>query len=143
MVNLSLRHSHQETGTLFPLEGKFRILELGRSDACGWSDHVKVLKELLVANEDMYPNIDRWFTAKVVPGLRSSQRIAYVGYEDEKPIASAVLKLGMRSKFCHLRIHKDFQDLDLGQIFFTQMTFEARHHAKDLHFTLPESLWCE
>jgi predicted transcriptional regulator len=31
--------------------------------------------------------------------------------------------------------------LDLGQLFFTQMTLEARHIAKEIHFTLPESLW--
>jgi predicted transcriptional regulator len=31
--------------------------------------------------------------------------------------------------------------VDLGQMFFTQMTLESRHHAKEIHFTLPESLW--
>lgn len=90
----------------------------------------------------MYPNIDRWFAEKVVPGLRSSERVAYIAFEDEQPIASAVLKLGDRSKFCHLRIHQNFQDMDLGQMFFTQMTMEVRRHAKEIHFTLPESLWC-
>ena len=91
----------------------------------------------------MYPNILKWFDHKVVPGLRSSERIAYIGYEGEHPIASAVLKVGDNSKFCHLKIHRDFQDLDLGQLFFTQMTLESRHKAKAIHFTLPESLWCE
>jgi predicted transcriptional regulator len=91
----------------------------------------------------MYPNILRWFDAKVVPGLRSSERVAWVAYEGEEAIASAILKLGRKSKFCHLRIHQDFRDIDLGRMFFTQMTFEARHLAQEIHFTLPESLWYE
>ena len=130
-----------ETGTLFPLTNPFRIVELKSADARKWTDDVRILKHLIVANEPMYPNIDSWFTEKVIPGLKSSERIAYVAYEGDNPIASAVLKLGKRAKFCHLRIHQDFQDLDLGQMFFTQMTLEARHHASEIHFTLPESLW--
>jgi predicted transcriptional regulator len=103
---------------------------------------LKILRALITENQPMYPNIDRWFDNKVVPGLRSSERIAWVAYESGAAIASAVLKLGRRSKFCHLRIHKDFRDLDLGRMFFSQMTFEARHLAREIHFTLPESLWC-
>jgi len=91
----------------------------------------------------MYPAIERWFEQKVVPGLKSAERIAWVAYEGDSAVASAVLKLGRKSKFCHLRIHQDFQDLDLGRMFFSQMTFEARHLAKQIHFTLPESLWCK
>ena len=86
----------------------------------------------------MYPGIGQWYSDKVLPGLKTSERIGYVAFEDERPIASAVLKKGERAKFCHLRIHEDFRDLDLGQMFFTQMTLEARHIAKEIHFTLPE-----
>lgn len=143
MAQFSQLSRREETGTLFPLQGQFRIVEIGKPDVEGWSDHVKVLWELITANETMYPGIDHWFSSKVVPGLKSSERIAYVAYEGENPIASAVLKRGEKSKFCHLRIHEDFQDQDLGQMFFTLMTFEIRHHAKEVHFTLPESLWCK
>ena len=126
---------------LFPLATRFRFVELGRVDAQRSTDNLKVLKELIVANQNMYPTIDRWFAEKVVPGLRSCERIAYVAFEDERPIASAVLKVGDKSKFCHLRVHQDFQDMDLGQMFFTQMTLQVCNYAKEIHFTLPESLW--
>jgi predicted transcriptional regulator len=97
---------------------------------------------MLQSNEAMYPAIDRWYSHKVVPGLKNSERKAYVAYEGDKPIASAVLKLGEHAKFCHLRIQEDFQDLDLGQLFFAQMALEARHSgATEIHFTLPEGLW--
>ncbi len=86
----------------------------------------------------MYPEIGQWYSDKVVPGLKSSERGAYIAFENETPIASAVLKRGEHAKFCHLRIHDNFRDLDLGQMFFTQMTLEARGRAKEIHFTLPE-----
>ncbi len=127
--------------SFFPLAPKFRIVRIDEVDARRTSDNLLSLRSLLAGCEDMYPGIDRWFTTKVIPGLKTSERIAYLAYEGENQIASAVLKLGKRSKFCHLRIHQDFQDLDLGQMFFTQMTLEARHLAKEIHFTLPESLW--
>ncbi|MGA1998770.1 MAG: ASCH domain-containing protein [Terriglobales bacterium] len=137
------QYSAPQTGSLFSTVGQFRIVEIKSEDARRITDNLNVLRGLIATSESMYPNIQRWFDSKVVPGLRSSQRIAYVAYEGDAPIASAVLKLGDRSKFCHLKIHRNFQDMDLGQMFFTQMTLEARHLAKEIHFTLPESLWCE
>jgi predicted transcriptional regulator len=89
----------------------------------------------------MYPNIGSWISEKVLPGLKSSERAAWVAYEGNKAIAAAVLKLGKNAKFCHLRVESDFQDMDLGQLFFTQMTLETQNLAEKIHFTLPESLW--
>jgi predicted transcriptional regulator len=131
------------TELLFAPTPSFRILELGENDAREQTDGLNVLRGLLLANESMYPEIGRWYSDKVVPGLKSYERVAYVAFENETPIASAVLKRGEHAKFCHLRIHENFRDLDLGQMFFTQMTFEARGLAKDIHFTLPEGLWYE
>jgi predicted transcriptional regulator/ribosomal protein S18 acetylase RimI-like enzyme len=93
----------------------------------------------------MYPGIDRWFTDKVLPGLKSSERVAYLAFDGEMPVASAVLKLGEHAKFCHVRIHEGFRNLDLGQMIFTQLAFQARHQkgVKDIHFTLPEHVWNE
>lgn len=142
MAQLRQSRAHQN-GSLFSTVANFRIVELNAVDARRCTDNLRILRGLLASSEDMYPSIGRWFDQKVVSGLRSSQRIAYIAYEGENPIASAVLKLGERSKFCHLKIHRNFQDMDLGQMFFTQMTLEARNLAKEIHFTLPESLWHE
>lgn len=135
-------HKHLRNELLFPLATRFRLVRLGKADAQRLSDNLTILRELIVANEQMYPDIHGWFSNKVVPGLQRSERVAYIAFENEHPIASAVLKLGTNAKFCHLRIHEDFQDMALGQMFFTQMTFEARRYANEIHFTLPESLWC-
>ncbi|MFZ0957781.1 MAG: hypothetical protein WAN60_15655 [Candidatus Sulfotelmatobacter sp.] len=142
MAQLKQRRNEQ-TGMLFPLASNFRIVRLGKSEALKCTDDMGVLKSLIHASEDMYPEIRSWYRDKVVPGLKSEQRIAWVAYEGDQAIASAILKIGQRSKFCHLKIREDFQDMDLGQMFFSQMTLEARHHAKEIHFTLPESLWLE
>ncbi|MBN2532307.1 MAG: ASCH domain-containing protein [Spirochaetales bacterium] len=141
MVVLNYGSVEIEERTLFPLCPNFRIVKLGEKDAKGQSDHFNNLKELIALNQDMYPNIEKWFFNKVIPGIITTQRIGYVAYENEEPIASCILKKGDRSKFCHLRIHEDFQDLDLGQVFFTQMTLAIRDFAKEIHFTLPENLW--
>ncbi|MGA2205989.1 MAG: hypothetical protein ABSG10_04580 [Terracidiphilus sp.] len=132
---------YEQPVSLFPLAPTFRVAKLGEADARRDSDELKTLTSLVSASEEMYPSIRRWLKEKVIPGLRSLERVAWVAYEAEEPIAAAVLKLGKDAKFCHLRIKHGFQDLDLGQLFFTQMTLEARHDAKDIHFTLPESLW--
>jgi predicted transcriptional regulator len=143
MMAPSKRVDSHLIGRLFP-KSSFRIAQLGSEDAKRESDNLKTLKGLLMANEAMYPKIDRWYLDKVIPGLKNSRRIAYVAFEGEIPIASAVLKLGEHAKFCHLRIHEGFQDLDLGQMFFAQMALEARHSgAKEIHFTLPEGLWSQ
>jgi predicted transcriptional regulator len=143
MMTLLRQFVKHTTPDLFARKGDFRFAKLGETEAKRSTDDLRVLRGLIAENQPMYPNIDHWFDRKVIPGLRSSERVAWVAYEGEIAIASAVLKLGRKSKFCHLRVHQNFQDLDLGRMFFSQMTFEARHLAKEIHFTLPESLWYE
>jgi predicted transcriptional regulator len=136
-----LKKRKEETCSLFSLKGEFRLAKLSPRDVSVWTDEAEHLKKLVVETEHMYPRIGEWFTDKVLPGIKAENRYAYVAYEDNRPIASAILKLGDKSKLCHLKIHEDFQDQYLGQIFFTQITFEVLGYARELHFTLPESLW--
>ncbi|MCX5644295.1 MAG: hypothetical protein NTZ17_06375 [Phycisphaerae bacterium] len=126
---------------LFSTKRDFKIVRLREEDARGLSDHLRDLSDLILQNEPMYPGIDRWLSDKVIPGIRDSQRVAYVGYVDGVPAVSAVLKCGESSKFCHLRVREDLQDEHLGETFFSLMGLEARGVAKAIHFTLPESLW--
>jgi predicted transcriptional regulator len=117
------------------------ICEIGKRDAEIQTDLIRVLKEMIAQNDDKYPGIERWFETKVLSGIKSGERIGYVAFENEKPIAAAVLKLGESTKLCHLRIDENHQDQDLGQIFFIRMTLAALRYANNIHFTLPESLW--
>jgi len=128
-------------GSLFSQKGDFRVVRLTEADARGDTDHLKKLRELVLENELMYPNIQRWFDEKVMEGLRTSERIGYVGYLDEKPAVSAIVKRGEAAKFCHLRIKNELQDIHLGEAFFTLMGLEVRDFAKEVHFTVPEGLW--
>ena len=126
---------------LLKIKNDFRIVRLSELDAEFKTDHIDNLENLVLANEEMYPKIDKWFKKKVIPGIKTSERVGYVGYVYEKPMISAVVKRGKNSKFCHLRINKDFQDNNLGEIFFSVMALEVRKIANEIHFTLPESLW--
>src|ERR1700675_1506404 len=122
-------------------KGQIRISTLGREDAHALGDHIKILKELIAAKDDSYPGIDRWFSTKVLSGLRSGERKAYLAFENERPVAAAILKLGKSAKICHLYINDTNRGADLGQILFIKMTFDASSWAEEVHFTLPESLW--
>ncbi len=126
---------------LFSIKDDFRIVRLNEADAIGLSDHLINLEDLVLAHEEMYPQIDNWFSNKVIPGLKSSERTAFVGYMDEIPVVSAVVKKNEHSKFCHLKIKEDFQNENLGNLFFLLMALEVRNVAEEIHFTLPESLW--
>jgi predicted transcriptional regulator len=126
---------------LFSTKGDLKIVRLREADVRGSSDHLRDFSRLILQNEPMYPGIDRWLTEKVIPGIRDSERAAYVGYVDEVPTVSAVVKRGESAKFCHLRIREDMQDRHLGEAFFSLMGLETRGLAREIHFTLPESLW--
>jgi predicted transcriptional regulator len=89
----------------------------------------------------MYPEIERWYQQKVLPGIRQVERVAFIGYIDDCPVASAVVKKGSNAKFCHLRINEQIRDAHLGEVFFSLMALEIRDLAKSVHFTLPESVW--
>lgn len=121
----------------------FRVVRITETDAKWDTDHLRVLTDLISSSDPMYPGIRSWLRDKVVPGLKTSSRVAFVAYEDEHPIISAVVKKGPRAKFCHLRIAETFRDLHLGEVFFALMAVEARSSAEEIHFTLPESLWLE
>jgi predicted transcriptional regulator len=127
--------------TLFPIQQAFRVIRLTGEDATRTTDSLRLLDELLSSNEEMYPNIKRWFHDKVIQGLRDGSRVAYIGFEGEFPVLTAVVKRGQNAKFCHLKIASEFRDIHLGEVFFTVMALEVRNTAKDIHFTLPESLW--
>lgn len=121
----------------------FQIVRLAEGDVRCKSDHLANFEDLILANQRMYPEIERWYSSKVLPGIRQDERVAFIGYLNEKPAVSAVVKKGSNAKFCHLRLHEDIQESNLGEVFFSLMALEIRDLAKGIHFTLPESLWKE
>ena len=125
----------------FFVKENFHIVRLAEGDVSCRSDHLADFKNLILSNQRMYPEIECWLSEKVLPGIRQDERVAFVGYLDEKPAVSAVVKKGNDAKFCHLRLHEDLHDSNLGEVFLSLMAFEIRDLAKNIHFTLPETLW--
>lgn len=130
-----------KTQELFEKNAHFQAVRISREDAERRTDHFKVLRELVLENEQMYPNIKKWFDQKVVNGIAKEERIGYVAYLDGKPAVSAIVKRGESAKFCHLKIKQELQDIHLGEAFFALMGLETRGCAREVHFTLPESVW--
>lgn len=118
-----------------------RIVRLTEADSKKETDYIQTFKELILSNEEMYPGIDKWLANRVLPGIKTLERTAYVGYIGDNPTVSAVVKKGGHSKFCHLKIHDDIQNNHLGEIFFALMALEVRRYSEEIHFTLPFSLW--
>jgi predicted transcriptional regulator len=122
---------------------QIQIAELDRDNAKSSSNLLYTLRELISSNDPQYPGIDIWYRRKVVPGLLSGERKAYLAFSGEKPIGAAILKRGKSAKFCHVRVADDYRGTDLGQIFFLHMTMDVLGQSEKIHFTLPESLWTE
>lgn len=99
------------------------------------------LEILVKENEDLYPGIDVWYERKVISGLKSSNRRAFVIYKNGKAVGAAVIKLGEDTKICSVRLTKEEQGRGIGHLLFSILAIEMRSHAKKVHFTAPESLW--
>jgi len=120
-----------------------KIETLHNADIHMESKKLHDILSLLLSHSEKYPDIHKWFSNKVVPGIINLSRRVYIGYSNDHPVISAVLKKDKNAKFCHLHIDEDFRCNHLGELLFSIMALDVRNIACDLHFTLPESLWEE
>src|SRR5271169_1327877 len=107
-------------------QNNFRVVRLEEADVRTRSDHFLKLKQLVSAHESMYPDIQKWFKSKVCPGIRDAERVAFVGYLENKPVVSAIVKRGEVAKFCHLHVVEGLREAQLGEVFFSLMANEVR-----------------
>ncbi|MDC6362153.1 MULTISPECIES: ASCH domain-containing protein [Flavobacteriaceae] len=128
---------------LFYSDINIEIKRILKSDVLLKTDLLNQFSINIYKHEEKYPDIRKWLNNKVLPGIVSGERIAYLGFVDEIPVVTAIVKLGKSSKFCHLHIEKEYINNNIGELFFTMMTLDVRNYAKMIHFTLPESLWYE
>jgi predicted transcriptional regulator len=126
---------------LFPKRPDFGIVRLQPDDYRKRTDRLTTLRNLVLSATEDYPGADQWLDRKVLPGVGSAERVAFMCYEREEAVASAILKRGDHSKFCHVSVRGGFRDFHLGDVFFAVLALEARQLAKEIHFTLPEGLW--
>ena len=47
----------------------FQIVRLAEGDVRCKTDHLANFEDLILANERMYPEIERWYKNKVLPGI--------------------------------------------------------------------------
>lgn len=121
----------------------FRLIPITHEDVRLETEDFSNLQDLVISNENMYPNIAKWFRDKVLIGLQSGERVGYVGYVQNKPCISAIIKHGVSAKFCHLKIDHSLYLNNIGELIFFLMIFEVFGRSERIHFTLPESLWEE
>jgi predicted transcriptional regulator len=128
---------------LFTIENKIEIVEIKTADIIRETENYKVAFDLIKKHENKYPDISNWFKTRVLPDIKQNERALYVGFNNNSPIATAVVKKGEDSKFCHLHIDEEMRHKNIGDIFFMLMAIYVQRYAKKVHFSLPEGLWEE
>lgn len=106
-------------------------------------DSLRHLEQMVEECEDLYPGIDIWFKKKVLPGLEEKNRIAFLVYNDSRPIGAAVVRKGDDTKLCSLRVLPEEQKKGLGHLLVALIANEVRNTASHIHFTAPSKLWFE
>jgi predicted transcriptional regulator/N-acetylglutamate synthase-like GNAT family acetyltransferase len=134
---------YSSNGDLFAIESNLEIVALTKHDVIRKTDKVDLFCGLIKEHEGMYPDIKAWFQNKVLPGIENGNRKAYYCLNNDEPIATAIVKIGRMAKFCHLHIREEERNRHLGDLFFSKMAMDVKRIAKEVHFTVPETLWVE
>ncbi|MDQ1354174.1 MAG: hypothetical protein QG657_4483 [Acidobacteriota bacterium] len=103
--------------------------------------HIDDLKSLVEIVDDHYPGIDIWFKKKVVPGLKQTERTAFLIYYQGNPIGSAIIKKGKETKLCSMRIAPGHQKKGIGSLLMSLIGKEIIDNACEIYFTAPESTY--
>lgn len=119
-----------------------RVTRFG-GDLLPTPDEFGDLKSLVEQVDDLYPGIDKWYKRKVVSGFNQKDRTAYIVYQEDKPVAASVLKLGKDAKICSLRVLPDAEKEGYGALLMALVARDMRSHSKVVHFTIPDSIWNE
>ena len=119
----------------------FRVCRLGRRDALLRSDRISDLEELVLPCEPFYPDIRRWLSSRVVPGLGEGSRGVLLAYDDDTglPAGCAVSRKGRDAKLCHVSVAPGFRGKGLGRRLLAASLADLGR----AHLTMPESLWEE
>ena len=67
--------NQHRSGSLFERATDFAFVQIGMDDARRRTDNLALLGSLLSECSPMYPLIKQWYESKVIPGLRSGERL--------------------------------------------------------------------
>lgn len=118
---------------------KVRVVKLENS--LGIERYKDDLKLLVEFAEDYYPGIGGWYEKKVLPGLQEKERFAYIVYDEETPVGSAIIKKNDTAKLCSLRIDSDYRMDGLGSLLLSLLGREVRTFAGEVYFTAPAQVY--
>jgi hypothetical protein len=114
--------------------------ELSRVDVRRKSPILRMAREAICRFEDLYPGIDNWFHARVVPGIRDGSRIGIVQVANGHVLSTGILKRGARTKLCHLNVPSAASGNGAGTTIL-RLLLERAGNVSSISFTAPESVW--
>jgi len=100
------------------------------------------IRDFLLESESIYPSIGEWWKTRVVPGLKSGERICEAVIKNDEIAALSIVKYSDKSsKLCTLRVREDYRALGFGQQLLRR-TFKnlLAHKCKDIHYTISEEI---
>ena len=126
-----------------PQKKDFRISRISEGDSIDQLDLLNDFRSEIMEKETSYPEIGRWLKKQVIPQLGHPGRIAYVAHLDNLPVGTVVFKICDRLKLCHLHISDYARRRGLGDVFLGLVALQKEISAKNIYFTIPESVWDE
>lgn len=106
---------------------------------------VSQIKEFLLESVELYPSIDSWWQGKVIPGIRTGERICFAARIHGHVAAVSIGKRARGSaKLCTLRVRNAFRGLGIGERLL-QRTIEEllRTDCQRVHYTISEDVFSQ
>ena len=125
------------------MKNDFRLSRVYGRDSVDQSNLLSDFRSVILEKEHSYPEIGDWLENQVLPQLGHPNRTAYVAYSDNRPVGAVVFKISSRPKLCHLHISDDVRRQSLGDVLLALMALQVGNLAREVHFTIPESVWEE
>ncbi|HEV7799263.1 MAG TPA: hypothetical protein VGO73_13975, partial [Pyrinomonadaceae bacterium] len=95
--------------------GDYRLLTLSKVKKPDEEIYSKV-RDFLLESESIYPSIGKWWKTRVVPGLRTGERLCEAVIKHDEIAALSIVKYsGKSSKLCTLRVRENYRALGFGQ----------------------------
>lgn len=101
------------------------------------------INDFLLESVEFYPGIDSWWRNRVVPGVRTGQRVCHVARVQGHIAAVGIGKRANTSaKLCTLRVRDLYRGLGLGQLLLYQTIKDlVASNCQRVHYTISEDVF--
>ena len=105
-------------------------------------EHYSKIRDFLLESYAVYPSIGEWWKTRVVPGLKSGERLCQAIITNGEIAALSIVKHSRKSsKLCTLRVRESYRSLGFGQrllqLAFTRLLSKR---CQNVHYTISDEV---